>query len=375
MDESIELYCGTNGSDKVYFAQLMQVPGSGWLVKAQYGPRNGTLNNADKTPTPVEYAKAKKIYDKLVAEKTGKGYEVTGGVSNPAAAARSPITSVSKARNVVVAAPQLLNEIDEQEMAAKLDDPLYCAQEKFNGERAGLISSFTGAVSGSNKRGQPRTLPLVVVEGIEALCMSARFDGEMIGDAYYIFDLLDLGVGSLEAMSYEYRLAELNRIRCGLDATVFPVVYTAFTADEKNALVAELRARNAEGVVFKKISEPHTPGRPSSGGDWLKCKFWATATVQVASLNAKRSVAMQMYDAQGNAVPVGNVTVKPKQAIPAVGDFIEVTYLYAHGNGGSLVQPEFMFARTDVDVEDANIKQLKYRPGTDAARPVLKMAA
>lgn len=71
--EKISLFFTEGSSDKVYHAQL-EPKNDGFVVNFQYGRRGATLQAGTKTADPLPYDKAKKIYDKLVAEKKGKGY-------------------------------------------------------------------------------------------------------------------------------------------------------------------------------------------------------------------------------------------------------------------------------------------------------------
>lgn len=364
--EGVGLYCGTGGSDKVYFAQLLEVGTAGWVVRCQYGPRCGSLNHADKVSDPVEYAKAKKAYDKVVKEKLGKGYEITGGgaplaVATSATASRSAITKPSNAKLTLIQ-PQLLNEVESDDLETYLTSPLWVAQEKFNGDRVGLSRGLSGHVIGVSARsGLERALPVVAVAALDAANRTLLADGEQVGDVFHLFDLLEYGVRNLRSLSFDERNAVLAEIHAHLPASIFPVTYTARTEAEKRALLAELDARNAEGIVFKLISAPYEAGRPNSGGNWIKFKFWSSASVEVEAVNTKRSVAMCVYDSKGVKHSIGNVSVKPKQDIPVVGDILEIAYLYAH-KGGSLVQPELIGARTDMTKKDATLKQLKYKP-------------
>jgi bifunctional non-homologous end joining protein LigD len=59
-------------SDKEYHAQLKSHD-DGWTVNFQYGRRGSVLRADSKTPQPLPYEEAKKIYDKVVREKVGKG--------------------------------------------------------------------------------------------------------------------------------------------------------------------------------------------------------------------------------------------------------------------------------------------------------------
>src|SRR5258706_14893701 len=104
--ERVTLYYRQGASDKVYHAAI-EPQGSGFIVTFAYSRRGSTLTTGNKTNTPMEYATAKKVYDKLVKEKTGKGY--TPGESG------TPYQQTDKAERATGILPQLLNPIDEAE--------------------------------------------------------------------------------------------------------------------------------------------------------------------------------------------------------------------------------------------------------------------
>jgi bifunctional non-homologous end joining protein LigD len=67
------LYYREGSSDKVYQVELAPMGGL-FLVNFAFGRRGSTLNTGTKTPAPVDEAKAKEIFAKLVREKKAKGY-------------------------------------------------------------------------------------------------------------------------------------------------------------------------------------------------------------------------------------------------------------------------------------------------------------
>ena len=71
--ESVCLYYRDGGSDKIYNASIA-ADGTGFLVQFSYGRRGTALQAGTKTAAPVSLDKAKSIYEKLIAEKTSKGY-------------------------------------------------------------------------------------------------------------------------------------------------------------------------------------------------------------------------------------------------------------------------------------------------------------
>ena len=70
------LHCTTSGSNKVYNITL-EPSGTQWVVNVEYGKFGAaSLNKQAKTPSPVEYASALKIFTDTYTEKKGKGYVV-----------------------------------------------------------------------------------------------------------------------------------------------------------------------------------------------------------------------------------------------------------------------------------------------------------
>jgi len=69
--ENITLFFKQERADKVYKAALEEKD-SQYIVNFAYGRRGSTLKTGTKTQTPVPYEKAKKIYDKLVRDKSAK---------------------------------------------------------------------------------------------------------------------------------------------------------------------------------------------------------------------------------------------------------------------------------------------------------------
>ncbi len=64
-------------SDKVYEVDLCEV-GDKFVVNFRYGRRGTELREGTKTTNPVDFEEGQKIFDKLVSEKTRKGYHIVG---------------------------------------------------------------------------------------------------------------------------------------------------------------------------------------------------------------------------------------------------------------------------------------------------------
>ncbi len=119
-------------------------------------------------------------------------------------------------------------------------------------------------------------------------------------------------------------------------------------------------------MVFKEIDAPASPGRPNSGGAQLKYKFVETASFIVIGINAKRSVRLGLYDLHADGpelVCSGNVTIPPNHPMPAMKDVVEVKYLYAFRESGSVYQPVYGGKRDDIPRNECLTTQLKYKAG------------
>jgi bifunctional non-homologous end joining protein LigD len=347
------LYYCEGTSDKEYHAEIVEVPG-GNVVNFRYGRRGGALTVGTKTASPVDSTEAQKIYDKLVKEKTSKGYTAdTSGVAYQG-------TELAGRKSDFV--PQLLNPITESEAMKLIADNDWAAQEKIDGERRAAYATEADVV-GINRKGLFVPLPQPIADELLTIAASSNaihIDGEIIGDILYVFDLhMHQGI-SLHSgpWSKRMRLAQIALAQCEHIKTV-PV---AITTAEKRRLWSQVKAAHGEGIVFKRLNSPVTEGRPNSGGDWLKFKFTETATVQVGSISSsKRSVRIDLFDEQGDVVHVGNVTIPQNYEIPKLNTLVDVEYLYAY-KGGCIYQPVYRGIRTDLDITACTLSQLKYKP-------------
>ncbi len=346
---SARLFYRDGSSDKVYHANINAVQG-GYTVTFAYGRRGSAMTSGTKTAAPVTWEKARLIYDKLLAEKTGKGYTPDG------AGALFALTDYEGRRSGLH--PQLLNSIGEDAAEALLADPAWCLQEKFDGRRI-LVAVTGGAASGSNRKGLFVPLPQEISDALSAL-PDCEMDGELLGDSYVVFDLLKQGETNWRARPYRERYEALAASVCASPTPALVVAETAWDEAGKRALYDRIAASGGEGVVFKKADGASVAGRPASGGSQVKCKFYATCTCLVAARNDQRSVRLQLFDDAGEAVSVGSVTIPPNKAIPTAGALVEIRYLYAY-KGGSLYQATFLNERDDLSPGDCVLGQLKYR--------------
>jgi len=87
-------------------------------------------------------------------------------------------------------------------------------------------------------------------------------------------------------------------------------------------------------------------------------------------VNRARSVTLGLYGigkGSQTLLPAGNVTIPPNHDIPQIGSVVEVRYLYAFRESGSIYQPVYLGEREDIPDTDCATGQLKYKAEPIAA--------
>lgn len=354
-EKSASLFFTEGSSDKVYQAQLLTHGSDLWSVEFQYGRRGSPLKAGVKI-RDVDYVKAEKVYDKLVSDKMKKGYtpEESGIV----------FAGTKRAGEVTGFRPQLLNEIDHEKAAELGDD--WLVQEKHDGERRGLIWD-DGSARYANRRGLEVGVQVPIDEAFRRLGEIVGgplvLDAEDMGDHVQIFDVVEHFM--LDNGTFRERAAVLENIhKTIVNNGLMPALQVDIPTPAPHFFAIQvdgLHDGGAEGYVLRHVDSLYEPGRPSSGGEALKVKFWADASARVAAgRDGKRSVGLEMLDEDGNWTRVGNVTIPADREVPEIGAIVDVKYLYAY-EGGSLFQPTFKGVRTDIPEEECRIDRLKFK--------------
>ena len=350
---NITLYFKEGSSDKIYQACILPKD-NGYAVNFAYGRRGSTLQTGSKTNGPVSFEAAKVIYDKLVREKTAKGYTV--GESG------TPYQNTDKADTGIRC--QLLNSAEEDQMPELLENFTHWMQQKMDGVRC-LIRKEGECIRGINHRGLTVSLPSSVISDCQKAKHNFLLDGEMVGDTFHAFDLLQLDYVDLRGKGFGDRYLWLLGLLTDFVHPSIKQVTVEMLPSGKYEAFHRLRLEEREGVVFKDSKSPYKSGRPASSGSQLKYKFVETASFIVDKINTKRSIGLSLVD-DGESINVGNVTIPANHSIPALGSIVEVRYLYAF-KGGSVYQPVYLGVRNDLTPEECTLDQLKYKAEALAA--------
>lgn len=359
--QSANLYYKEGGSDKVYHLTIEDL-GSNYVVNFAYGRRGSALKTGSKTTLPTSLEEAKSIFNDIIKEKTGKGYKYISKDSNESI----PVVSDDLPDTPTEIQCVLLNPIEESEALSLIENDDWAAQPKFDGVRFMLkLSNESLGPIGFNRKGKRVGVPTVIWNAIDSKGFSNFFlDGELIGDTFYTFDILEYNDKCIRENKLSDRTKALEDIVKKINSEHVVLSKLSISTKDKRKLYESLLNENKEGIVFKKLDAHYYVGRPASGGNYLKHKFYSTCSCLVTAINKKRSIAIGLYKGK-KLLKAGNVTIPINFEVPEVDDIVEVKYLYARKQSGSLYQPIYLGKRTDLGIDDCNQTQLKFKTEED----------
>jgi len=357
--ERAELYFQQGSSDKVYHLQLGNVQDQ-WAVQAQWG-RLGSALQSDVKVSGATYEEAKRVYDRILREKTGKGYQIAQASANDneAIAVGLPATKEHSGHT-----PELLTPIEESEALLLTQDASWWFQQKFDGRRL-AVQKADGKYSGINKLGQIIPIDSRLTESLDRVqAQGFLADGEITDSHFHIWDLLSVNDTDLRVQPYEIRYVHLTQHFRGV-SDVLRVCETAMTTKAKRDFVKKMHSANAEGFVCKNRYAAYAGGR---AGQHFKCKFVVTASFIVGPKPDKkandghRSIAVYLLDDNRQRF-MGTVGVPDRYRLPKEGEIVEVQYLYCHpGAEGKLIQAKYFGkVRDDIEMAECSVSQLKVK--------------
>jgi bifunctional non-homologous end joining protein LigD len=354
--QSANLYYKEGASDKVYYATIEDLGGN-YVVNFAYGRRGNALKTGSKTNSPTTLVEAKKIFESLVKEKTGKGYQYIDNSSKQDESI--PVVSDDLPETPSEIQCVLLNPINENELESYIQDDKWVAQEKLDGVRF-MLKKGSSSPTGFNRKGKRISIPTDIWNNINKYKKDFFIDGELIGDNFYVFDILEHDGKCIRENKFVDRHQILKDVVKELGCNNIILVDIHKSSDDKRKLYENLLSENKEGVVFKKLDAHYYIGRPASGGNYVKHKFYSTCSCVVTAINKKRSAALGLYKGK-KLVKAGNVTISSNFDLPEVDTVVEVRYLYARKQSGALYQPVYLGERTDIFPKECVQTQLKFK--------------
>ena len=377
---TITLHSTVGGSDKLYQLTIIcaEAPDTYNLVYAN-GRRTGSLTpgKKPKNPTPLTFSQANTELEDLKRHQISRGYHELGNCSLCADEQVGVIERTSsQAPPTINASCQLLTLLPKSDDCRTLEDflrvcddflndPLYCAEQKFDGDRMLLYLDAEGKVTAYNRKEGVRGVSSSVTNELQRFRLNAplMLDGESIGDKFYIFDLLEIQGLDIRDLAHEQRKAQLAILMNHAPKLTALVPSMSFVLPvDKRDLLIRMFNEQKEGIVFKKLSAPYRPGRSR---DDFKVKFVSEATFIVTELrpNGKNSVTIALLNQASQIVSAGHVSIRPCIRHVKLNDLVDVRYLYARRSSGHVVQAVAQRIRTDIDREECTTAQLKYKEG------------
>ena len=355
--QSASLHFREGNSDKVYHAAI-EPKGDGYIVTFAYGRRGNTLTTGIKTDTPC---RSKPRPSSSTSSSPRKSPRATNPTAKPAKPYQQ---SGDEGRDSGIRC-QLLNPVEKDELSRLLTGRTHCLQEKHDGRRL-MVRKQGDKITGINRRGLVVAIPDPIREAVEHIPFDVLIDGEAVGDTLHAFDLLEVKGNDFRHRRYIDRFAGLHHGHSAESPGTPLGQHRRSIPTTRSRSTRNSAATNREGVVFKEVDAPYSPGRPNSGGTQLKFKFVESASFVVTGRNDKRSVTLGLFD--GNElVSAGNVTIPPNHEIPAKGEVVECQYLYAFRESGSIYQPVYLGKRCDIPAAECTTDQLKYKAADEAA--------
>lgn len=257
--------------------------------------------------------------------------------------------------------PSLATPLKIDNLPTFIESPDWCCEQKLDGQRV-VVSVENGKATAVGRR-NVLTIDPRIMQAVENIKVDCVLDGELVGGKLWFFDSPTISGISEWDTPYNERRQLLTVITKPLIAAVpdqIGLLPSLTSEADKQGLWNWCVKHGTEGLVVKKNDAPYIVGRRSL--NWLKAKFVKTCDVFIleTAIDGKRNAAVGVYNAAGDVVPIGTVTMTDRRLTVANrGDILEVRYLYA-SEDSRLVQPHVLRFRTDKPIEQCTIDQLQF---------------
>lgn len=248
----------------------------------------------------------------------------------------------------------LLSSLEEDPQTL-ITNKNYAMSQKLDGRRV-LIECGERKAIGFSRQGEPCDLPDSVENQLSKTPNKFVFDGELLNNTYWVFDIVEIPSGSIRERSWIERQELVETL---VNDNMFPNIKRVvqhYTTESKQAFFERCRDSGAEGVVFQRLSGVYRSGRSS---DAWKHKFVSEVDCVITDTHegGRENLVLALYD--GDAlVSVGKVSsLTGDGPTLSVGDVCTVRCLYATGSD-RLFHPTKPKRRTDKSPHECTINQL-----------------
>lgn len=265
------------------------------------------------------------------------------------------------------AACQLLTAIDDgTEAAARVLDPDYGVQQKFDGKRI-LLHVERTSVTAYNRSGLMCGISKDILTEAKRFSIFAplMFDAEWIREinSLYTFDFLEFEGTDLRPEKFIHRIGHLTQAFNGQETSLIHQARTEVEQEGKVALVSQIYELNLEGIAAKLLHSPYFIGRSPNN---YKHKRTHEASFLVIRRNHKASVDLALFDDNNRLIEVGSVQIRNSTFNRVKeGTILEVRYMHAF-KSHKIYQPRMLRIRDDLKPDSCLLSQLRYK----AANPI-----
>lgn len=257
--------------------------------------------------------------------------------------------------------PTLAEVVSNADVQHLITDDNYRAEQKVDGVRL-MIHCHEGKVVGVNRRGEVTNMPVSVGWAFTSFDGEWAFDGELIKDTFWIFDMpRALDVISTQT-PYSDRRELLEELWPNLEMPTSVRLLPSLTNGEaKIAAAKRVLESGGEGMMLKRCNAVYSPGKRTR--NILKWKFVKDVDcfVMAVGIDGKQNFSIGVVDDEtGESIEVSTVSALtgdgPKIQL---GDVVTVRYLYASADN-RLVQPTKPQLRPDKLPRECLLSQLSY---------------
>lgn len=251
-------------------------------------------------------------------------------------------------------------QISRERLTRYVIDSRWCAQQAITGGSV-LVRKEGSEVQIMNTGGERVHLSELLVQEIQSLSGDFMLEGHCIAQQLQVFDLLQRSQFDLRSQPYRKRLLTLTQMFAYRHRRALVLMPTAFTTGQKQSLLKKLESARAESIVFRRLSAPHTRDTWAGAPAQVVCRLAARLCAVVAGHAANRSVELRLLSFQG-WVPITTLTIPAAQAVPDIGEVVEIQYLHALRGSHSVCEGAFVQVRTDLEPHECLMSQLRYEP-------------
>ena len=240
-----------------------------------------------------------------------------------------------------------------------LESDQIAVSQKFDGKRV-MICRDTDSILAIGRSGSETDIP----DSLSKTFMRVRphwvFDGELVGDTYYAFDVISLPERqNICGWIWKDRQELLDTVLSEFDDNVKVVrqVYGYKKAD----FYQEALDAKAEGIVFANTHGIYLPGKRNNSIAKFKFVKDVDCVVTDVSVNGKDNLELSLYDNNNQLVPVGKVSALTGDGAKTditVGDVVSVNFLYVT-DSMKLYQPTKPKLRLDKQAAECKLWQLE----------------